>query len=262
MKPRHWAFGLAIPLTLIAQPARTQQPVPNGLPQWELEPSENFDEGTIDGKPIGFRFVLDKAKLKSATYYVGPDWKERPLRIVEERDGGVVLEDPAAGIFRLHFYGDGDLPADDWFTSLGLIGSYQTAATQLPVKMHGAWFRRNNIGGRLYVAGAADDVVEARAISFLQAAIANRPLDAAKAVSFPMNVGWCGITIRNKTQLISHWPSIFTEAFRNHLKLAVPRNMFVDPKSLNAMVLSGVVWFDERGATDVRPLKCPTTRKK
>ena len=116
--------------------------------------------------------------------------------------------------------GAADVAKLDW-----LAGTWTQGVRTLPVEIGFSTSYDGPPRARRYaeMTDEPDAVVEARAAKFLKAAVRGDRAAAADAVSYPLRVnGDRPKTIRNNTELLTQWNSIFTPALLVALRDAVP----------------------------------------
>lgn len=232
------------------------------FPEPGMERYEHFYEGLIGNRAAGFRVIIEKQRPQVATYYVGPSWIERPLTVVEQHEGAIVLRTQDGATFRLRFFYDDHTGAKDFYDSIGLDGTLETPSGSAPVKIHGSWSRTSKIGERFYdvTDAATDQEFESNVRAFVAAVLADDVRATARHVSFPMRSDFCKRQIRNVQELRTNWSWLFPADFKARLGQEVLHNLFVEPDSSQAFLLSGSIYFDAKGATLVRPPHCPARK--
>jgi hypothetical protein len=238
------AVGVAATLALALAPnARAEDP-PKGLSTFGMS-------GKIGTYPVGMQLtVRDHRDFVSGHYFYVKTLTDIPL--TGRMDGDILtLREPSGGAFRLHLVSNASTRGQTltFYNSTGLAGTWTQGVRTLPVEIGFSTSYDGPPRARRYaeMTDEPDAVVEARAAKFLKAAVRGDRAAAADAVSYPLRVnGDRPKTIRNKTELLTQWNSIFTPALLVALRDAVPHEMFV--RQGMAMVGDGVVWFDAKGA--------------
>ena len=237
------AFGLAIALAF-ASSAGAGNP-PKGLNTIDMS-------GKVGAYPVGMELtVRDRRDFVSGHYFYVRTLINIPLTGRMEGDT-LVLQEPDGGAFRLHLVSNvpGRKEALTFYNSTGLAGTWTQGDKTLPVEIGFTASYDGPPRERLYeeVTAEPDAVFEARVGRFLKAVVAGDRATAAQWVAYPLLVkdGVRARTIRNKSELLARWDSIFPPKFVAKLRNAVPHEMFVRQGS--AMVGDGDIWFDAKGA--------------
>ena len=201
--------------------------------------------GTVGTARVGAYFVLrEGSQFVRGHYFYAAHLQDIPLSGGVDK-GTIVLREPEGGVFRLRVRGSAT-GQPTFANSTGLEGTWTRGARTLPVSLAFDW------GGpardRFYadVTTEPDARYEARVARFLHAVSSNDKASAVVLVSYPLRVnGATPLEVRNRAQLLAHWPTIFTPRTVAALRAAIPHEMFV--RDGRAMVGDGVAWFDARG---------------
>jgi hypothetical protein len=208
-------------------------------------------EGTVGRWRAGLNVtVRARQTVEAAHYYYASRGIDIPLtaRSVNQT---IELDEPGGGHFTLHLTnGDVREPRPlTFYTSTGLAGTWTRNGASLPVTFGFGTVLNGSSPVRWYadITDQSDAAFEARVRSFLRGvASGNRPQVVA-AMSYPVTINAKHpIVIRDRAALLARWSDVFTPAYVAQLGKAMPHEMFV--RNGMAMVSSGAVWFDARGA--------------
>lgn len=208
-------------------------------------------EGTLGQERIGMTLLIKNGKtLSGGHYFYGRYLQNIPLR--GKLQGETLrLSEAGGGEFQLRFKnnGGGDGQPLGFDNSVGLDGSWTLKAKTLPVALSigdmapaadGRWYQD--------VTEESDAAFEARVQGFQRAALAGQAQQASRYVHFPLRINHKGNSrqIADARQLQAEWSGIFTPAYLEQLQLAMAHDLFV--RNGQAMLGSGVAWFDAKGA--------------
>ncbi|OQS36070.1 hypothetical protein [Chromobacterium haemolyticum] len=208
-------------------------------------------EGTLGQERIGMSLLVKNGKsFDGGHYFYGRYLKDIPLRGKLQGET-LLLSEPSGGVFKLRFKSNGSADGQplSFDNSVGLDGDWTLKTKTLPVTLtmgdmapasEGRWYRD--------VTEESDAAFEARVQGFLRAALAGEAQQASRYVHFPLRINHKGGSrqIANTRQLQAEWSDIFTPAYLEQLKQPMPHNLFV--RNGQAMLGSGVAWFDAKGA--------------
>ena len=237
--------ALVVALVLLASPATARADDVSAGQMTHLA------EGTIGPYRVGFNVTeQDHATVTAAHYYYASTGTDIPLRVSGPGDA-LSMDEPGGGHFELHLTNaDAKEPRPlTFYTATGLAGTWTRNGRTLPVTL-GFSAGYDGTGPARWYADVTDEApaaFEARVRNFLKGILSGNRAQAAAAVSYPLTVnGAPRQVIRTRAQFLSRWPSLFTPAALASLRTAIPHEMFV--RDGMAMVASGAVWFDARGA--------------
>lgn len=208
-------------------------------------------EGRMGAWPIGLAVTLrDDRRIEAVHYFYASHGVNIPLTgdVAGEQ---VTLTEPGGGVFRLHLtnpHSDGPGPLG-FYTATGLAGTWTGGGKVWPVTLTFENSYPGDFPVPRYrdVTPASDADFESLVRRFLDGVTHGNRAQAAGAVSYPLRVnGRHPMLLRNRAAFLAAWDRLFTPAVVAQLRGAIPHEMFV--RNGQAMVLSGLVWFDARGA--------------
>lgn len=243
------ALGLAMTLALSSS-ASAGDP-PKGLFTYGMS-------GKVGAYPVVMQLTIrDSRDFVSGHYFYVKTLANIPLTGRMEGDT-LTLQEPGGGAFRLHLVSNvpGRKETLSFYNSTSLAGTWTQGDKTLPVEIGLSSGHDGAPHDRRYgeVTEESDAIFEARVGSFLAAVVRGDRATAARFVAYPLLVkdGKDGArvrTIHNNTEFLARWDSIFPPKFVAKLRTAVPHEMFVRQGS--AMVGSGDIWFDAKGAKTI-----------
>jgi len=197
--------------------------------------------------------VHDGNRIEGGHYFYQKFLKDIPITGSVERSL-ILLTEPGAGIFHLHFVGngsEGDRPLD-FQNSVGMDGTWASAdgTRTYTVSLRGTTGHEPGWDGHRYgsVTKENDVAFERRVQSLLSAVLRGDKTNAVRFISYPLLVNFPDRTnkkFRNAAAVLVAWNALFTPAMMAKLQRALPHDMFVHNGM--AMIGNGEAWFDDEG---------------
>lgn len=215
-------------------------------------------EGKVGPYVVGMNLLLhDHVAFSSGHYFYASKLVDIPLKGRIEGES-VTLEEPDGGVFHLRLVSNGSAKGQvlTFYTSTGLEGSWTKGSKTLPVVLQFTTGYDGPPRARRYshVTSESDAAFERRVQAFLRAVLSGDKKGAAQLVSYPLAVnGPRPLVVRTEADLLANWNRIFTPRLIARLRGALPHEMFV--RNGAAMVSGGAVWFDDKGAVAINPVR-------
>ena len=208
--------------------------------------------GTLGQSRIGLTVVVEGGHPGKGHYFYQKYLTDIPLTAVQDNNSLLLKE--RRGAFRLHFKGNGSEGAQPltFHNSVGLDGTWTSTdgGRTLPVTLTLETVLPGLAGARRYgdVTSESDAAFEKRVQAFYHAVLAGDRTVAARYVSYPLRINSKPPKIiKTPAAFAAAWNSIFSPAYLARLRNDLPHDMFVHQGM--AMLGSGDVWFDAKGAT-------------
>jgi hypothetical protein len=211
--------------------------------------------GTIGKAEVGANMTIrNHDEFVDGHYFYANRLVDIPLS-GEVKGQTITLREPGGGVFDLHFVGNGSegKKALDFYTSVALTGTWTQGDRTLPAKLNLDFGAQGSAQDwYLDVTDEATPLFEARVARFLDGVVRGEKKQAAAAVSYPLRVnGKKTFEVHDAKELLARWNEIFTPAYVDLLRKAIPHEMFIHEGM--AMVGNGAAWFDAKGASVLNP---------